>query len=88
MPSLSYSTFLGDIEDTNDAVSAADREHLTAVAKVCREARSGEVVDAVAGLEEAITVEDLDFVGAGAARNDQVVRVLLELCCVELHWGR
>lgn len=82
----SRSSLLGDIEDADDAVSATDREHFAAIAEIGREAGTGQVVDAVARLEEAIAVENFDFVRSRTACQDQVIGVLLELRRVQLHW--
>ena len=79
---------LRDIEDADDAITTADREHLTRIAEVGGEAGTRQIVDAIAWLEEAVTVEDFDFVGSRATSQNQIVRVLLELSRVELHWGR
>ena len=81
------SAFLGDIENTDDTVAASDGEHLATVAEVSGEARPRQVEDSVARLEETVTVKHFDFVRARATGQDQVVGVLLELSCVQLHWG-
>ena len=44
-------------------------------------------MDPVARLEKAVTVENFNLIGARASCDDQIVRVLLELCCVELDRG-
>lgn len=80
------SAFLRHIEDTHDSVASSDCKHFSTVAEVGREARPGQVVDSVARFKEAVSVEDLDLVAARAACNNQVVRILLELSCVELDW--
>jgi len=46
------SPLLGDLEAAHDSVTASDGEGLSAVAEVDGEARSTEVVDPVAWLEE------------------------------------
>ena len=81
------SVLLRDIEDADDAITTADREHLTRIAEVGGEAGTRQIVDAIAWLKEAVTVEDFDFVGSRATSQNQIVRVLLELSRVELHWG-
>lgn len=78
---------LRDIEDANDTITAANCEHLTRIAEVGGEAGTRQIVDAIAWLEEAVAVEDFDFVGSGATRQNQIVRVLLELSRIELNWG-
>ena len=56
------SALLGDIEAADDAVTATDGKHLAAVAKVGREAGPRQVVDTIAWLKEAVTVEDFDLI--------------------------
>ena len=68
-----HSALLGNIKDTNDTIATTDGKHLTTVAEVSRETSSRQIVNAIAGLKETVTVEYLDFVGAGATSNDQVV---------------
>ena len=83
--SSASSALLGDIENTDDTITATDGKHLARVAEIGREARSRQVEDSVARLEKAIAIEHLDLVGARATRQDQIVRVLLELRCVKLN---
>ena len=50
--------------EANDAVSTAYREHFSTIAEIGRETSSGEIKDAVARLEETITIEDFNLVRA------------------------
>ena len=48
--------FFVDIEDADDAIAAANREHLPIMAEVYREACSRKIVNSVARFKEVLTV--------------------------------
>ena len=71
---------------TDHTISTSDCESLSCVAEVAGEARSTQVVDSVARLEEGVTIEYFHLVGSTASCHDEVICVLLKLRAVQLHW--
>ena len=84
--SITFSSFLGDLEATHHTITATDGKCFSAIAEIACEHCSTEIVDPIAWLKERITVEYFNLVGTTAASYDQVKGVLLELGSIQGDW--
>ena len=79
------SSFLLNLKYADNAITASNSKSLSRITEVTGEARSTQVIDSVARLEERVAIEYFHLVGSTASCHDQVVCVLLKLGAVQLH---